>query len=281
MKKDAAYWESQFRNGLAVPERPQLLARWAADSEKARNSLRHTLDLRYGPHPMQTLDLYHARSKCRALFMFIHGGYWQAMDKRDHGFIAQALTEIGVTVALPNYALCPAVTIEEIVRQILDASAWLYRNAAGFGAPRERMYVSGHSAGGHLTAMSMAAVWPRFAPDLPANLFRGGLAISGLYDLRDITRVPSINCNARLDLPKALKVSPMFLPPAIDAPLFLAVGEHELPPFRRQQQVFARRWKRVVAEEVQCRQENHYSILFQLADPASALFRSAQEMMAL
>lgn len=281
VKKDEAYYESQFRNRLAVPDHPRIFAQWEAASDEARRTLRVRKDVRYGAHEMQTLDVYPAEGECRAGLIFLHGGYWMALDKREHGFAALTLARRGVTVLVANYALCPAVTIEQIVRQVLEAGAWLYRQADELGVPREQLYISGHSAGGHLTAMAMAALWPRFAPDLPARLFKGGLAISGVYDLRDIIKVPSVNRNTRLDVPQALKVSPMFLPPATDAPLHLAVGGDELPPFRRQQQQFARKWRPVVAENAVLPGENHYSILLQLLDPDSALFRSAARMIGL
>ena len=278
---DPAYYESQYRNRPAVPDHPRILARWEAASDEARRTLGCRSDVRYGAHEMQTFDLYPAQGACRAALVFIHGGYWMAMDKREHGFVALQLARHGVTVLALNYALCPAVTIEDIVRQILEAGAWLYRHAPELGVPREQLYISGHSAGGHLTAMAMAARWSQFAPDLPTKLFKGGLPISGIYDLRELVKVPSVNSNLRLDVPKALKASPMFLPPASDAPLYLAVGGDELPPFRRQQQQLARKWKGVVADHVELPGENHYSILLQLLDTESALFRSAARMMGL
>ena len=268
---DAAYYESQYRNRPAVPDHPRILARWEAASDEARRVLACRTGLRYGAHEMQTLDLYPAQGECRAALVFIHGGYWMAMDKREHGFVALELARRGVTVLVPNYALCPAVAVEDIVRQILELGEWLHGHAAELGVPRERLYVSGHSAGGHLTAMALAAATP----------FKGGFAISGIYDLRELVKVPSVNANLRLDVPKALKVSPMFLPPATDAPLYLAVGGDELPPFRGQQQQLARKWKAVVAENAVLPGENHYSILLQLLDTESALFRSDARMIGL
>src|SRR4029078_5562206 len=107
-----------------------------------------------------------AKGASGALLMFIHGGYWRALDKSQHSFVAEPFVSAGVTVAMINYALCPAVTVDEIVRQVLQATAWLYRNFNNFGAPPGPLFVAGHSAGGHLTAMTLAAQWPRFAPDL-------------------------------------------------------------------------------------------------------------------
>jgi arylformamidase len=281
MTRDAAYWESQYNNRAAVPDHPQHLARWAERSEAARRTLRCYLDVPYGTHAMEKLDIFPAQGRSRALLMFIHGGYWRALDKKDHSFVAAELVKRGVTVAVPNYALCPAVTIEGIVRQVLQACAWLYRNGGHFGAPYGSVHVSGHSAGGHLTAMTMAALWPRFAPDLPRKVVSGGLAISGVYDLRDVPNVPSINGDVRLKPADAWKVSPMAYPPATDAPLYLAAGGKELPPFVDQNRAFGAKWKKVLAQDIPCPADNHFSILEKLVDPSSALFAGAMKMMKL
>jgi len=279
--KNTAYWESQYNNRAAVPDHPQYFARWAEKSAAARKSLRCYLDVPYGAHVMEKMDIFQAQGRSRALLMFIHGGYWRALDKKDHSFVAAELAKRGVTVAVPNYALCPAVTIADIVRQMLQACAWLYRNGGHFGAPYGNLYVSGHSAGGHLTAMTMAALWPTFARDLPRKVVSGGLAISGVYDLRDIVQVPSINNDVRLTPAQASKVSPLFLPPATDAPLYLAAGGTELPPFVDQNRAFGQKWRNVLAQDIPCPGDNHFSILEKLVDPSSALFRGAMKMMQL
>jgi arylformamidase len=280
-KRDAAWYESQYRNRLAVPDHPRIFAHWEAASEEARRMSGFRSDLRYGPHELQTLDLYPAQGECRGALLFLHGGYWMALDKREHGFVALELTRHGAAVLVANYALCPAVPIDEIVGQVLEAGAWLYRNASDLRVPRGNIYISGHSAGGHLTAMALATHWPQFGSDLPARLFSAGLSISGVYDLRDLVNVPSVNASVRLDPSSARRLSPMFVPPASDAPLYLAVGGEELPPFVRQQEQFGREWISVVAENEVLPGENHYSILLQLLDPASRLFRSAARMMRL
>ena len=281
MTKDTAYWESQYNNRAAVPDHPQYFARWAAESERVRRSVRCYLDVPYGPHAMEKLDLFQPQGRSRALLMFIHGGYWRALDKKDHSFVAAELVKHGVTVAVPNYALCPSVTIEDIVRQMLQASAWLWRNGGNFGAPYNRVHVAGHSAGGHLTAMMLAALWPSLARDLPKKVVSGGLAISGVYDLRDIVNVPSVNNDVRMTPAQAWKWSPMSLPPASDAPLYLAAGGKELPPFIDQNRAFGQHWKKVLAQDIPCPDDNHFSILEKLRDPSSALFRGAMKMMGL
>ena len=281
MKRDAAHWESLYNNRAAVPDHPKFFARWGERSAAARRSLRCYLDVPYGTHATEKMDIFPAQGRGRALLMFIHGGYWRALDKQDHSFLAPELTKLGVAVAVPNYTLCPAVTIADIVRQMLQACAWLWRNGGHFGAPYGNLYVSGHSAGGHLTAMMMAALWPAFAPDLPKAVMSGGLAISGVYDLRDIPNVPSINGDVRLKPAEAWQVSPMAYPPATGAPLYLAAGGKELPPFVDQNKAFGEHWKKVLAQDIRCPDDHHFSILEKLADPSSALFKGAMRMMKL
>ena len=211
--------------------------------------------------------------------MFIHGGYWRGLDKGQHSFVATPFVEAGITVAMINYALCPAVTVEDIVRQVLQAAAWLYRNGGNFGAPHGELRVAGHSAGGHLTAMMLAAQWPRFAADLPAKIVQAGLAISGVFDVTPVMHTPSVNVDIRLDPGMAQKVSPVFMPPATDAPLYLAVGGREQDGFHEQHALIKRNWSKVVAGEIACPDDNHFTILERLADPQSALFKGALKMM--
>ena len=278
MNKDAQYYESRYNPRIAVPEYAQHFERWAQLSAEARNAIGGHLDVAYGPHEMEKLDLFRAKGDSRGLLMFIHGGYWRALDKSSHSFVARPFVEAGVTVAVINYALCPAVTVEDIVRQVLRATAWLHRNAANFGAPPSRLYAAGHSAGGHLTAMLLAALWPRFAPDLPAKVVRGGLSVSGIFDVTGVMHTPSVNVDVRLDPPMARKVSPAFLPPATDAPLYVAVGGKEQEGFHEQHELIRERWAGVVKGEIPCPDDNHFSILERLADPDSVLFKSALRM---
>jgi carboxylesterase type B len=112
--------------------------------------------------------------------VFLHGGYWRALDKSDHSFVAPSLTQQGITVVVPNYALCPAVTIPEIVMQMVKALAWVWRHIDSWGGDASRIHVAGHSAGGHLAAMMLACDWRAYAPDLPPDLVKSVLSVSGL-----------------------------------------------------------------------------------------------------
>jgi arylformamidase len=274
-------YDLRYNPRLTVPDWQQAFQRWNRGSEQARAGLEAYLDVPYGPAETERLDLFRSQGASRALLVFIHGGYWRSLDKKSFSFLAPALTRAGVTLAVPNYALCPTVRVRDIVMQMVQACAWLYRNGSNFGAPAGRLYACGHSAGGHLTAMMLAALWPAYARDLPAKTVQGGFSISGLYDLEEIRRTPSINSDVRLDAASARESSPAFMPPATDAPLYTAVGEKENEGFHVQNRIIAGRWKKVHKRDLVTPGDNHFTVLERLADPQSALYKAALAMMGL
>jgi arylformamidase len=213
--------------------------------------------------------------------MFIHGGYWRSLDKLDFSFLAPAWVDAGVSLAVVNYDLCPKVTVEEIVCQMLRAGRWLYLNAEQFGMDEDRLFVSGHSAGGHLTAMLMAALWPVFDARLPKDLFKGGLAISGVYDLRPIVQVDWLNGDLKLDEAAAIKLSPVFLPPATRAPVMTCVGGNESSEFKRQNALLGERWRGAIAGDIPMPGKHHFSVIDALGEQSSNLFAGARRLMKL
>jgi len=278
MAQDTAYFENRYNPRLAVPDYAQAFERWARRSEQARQEMDSYQDVPYGPHAMEKLDIFRAEGLSKGLLMFIHGGYWRALDKKDHSFVARELVKRGITVALINYALCPTVRVEDIVLQTLQATAWLYRNGSNFGAPLGKLYVAGHSAGGHLTAITLAAQWPKFAADLPKKVVQGALSISGVFDVSAIIDVPSVNVDVRLDAAQVSYLSPAFMPPATDAPLYIAVGGDEQEGFQEQHQLIAKKWRKVIAGSVPCPGDNHFTVLDRFADPESALFKTVLKL---
>jgi arylformamidase len=278
---DRAFVSREYNNRALVPDHAQYFTRWAEQSARARSTMTCYLDREYGPAPGEKLDIFPARKGDGSVLMFIHGGYWRSLDKADFSYLAPTWVDAGVSLVVVNYDLCPKVTIEEIVCQMLRASAWLYRHAEEYGMDEERLFVCGHSAGAHLTAMMMAALWPVFDPGLPRDLFKGGLAISGIYDLRPLVEVDFLSADLRLDESSALKVSPAFLPPATRAPVFTCVGGLESSEFKRQNALLAQRWRSAVAADVPMPGRHHFSVVDELANPASALFAGARRMMKL
>jgi arylformamidase len=269
----------EYDNRARVPEHPAILTRWAERSARARASLTCLLDRAYGGGARARLDVFPARNGNGTALLFIHGGYWRAMDKSDFSFLAPAWVGTGVALVVVGYDLCPQVSIEQIVRQMLSASAWVYQHAADYRIDPGRLYVSGHSAGGQLAAMLMAAAWPRYQQGLPPDLFKGALVISGLYDLRPLVNVDFLRTDLCLDEEAALKVSPAYLPPATRAPVYTCVGGRESGEYLRQNRLLRERWRRVVAADIPMPAANHFTVVNALADQASALFAGARRLM--
>jgi arylformamidase len=278
---DGNDYERLYNARLSVPEFPQFSERWTRESQKARAAMAGYLDVPYGAGPDEKLDIFRAQGSSKALLMFIHGGYWRALDKKDFSFLVPAFARAGVTLAIPNYSLCPGVQVRDIVMQMVQACAWLYRNGANFGAPLHNLYVCGHSAGGHLAAMMLACEWPAYSADLPPGVVAASLAVSGLFDLADIVKTPSINADVRLTEESAAAVSPALMPPSTDAPLYLAVGEKETGGFHAQHRLMAESWARVLRADIPCPGDHHFSVMESLGQPDSRLFKSCLGMMGL
>lgn len=278
---DPAFLSREYNNRELFPDHPRHFARWAESSARARSTMTCYLDRAYGGSPGETLDIFPARKGDGSALLFIHGGYWRSLDKRDFSFLAPAWVDAGVSLVVVNYDLCPKVSVERIVQQMLAASVWLYRHAEQYGMDEDRLYVSGHSAGGHLAAMMLAALWPAIDRSLPRDLYKGAIAVSGVYDLRPLVQVGWLNGDLRLDEESAFRLSPAYLPPATRAPLALAVGGLESSEFKRQNALLAQRWKPVLTATIPMPGTDHFTVVDGLADPGNALFAGAKSMMRL
>ncbi len=278
---DPAFYRREYNNRELVPEHPQYFARWAEASGRARNTMICYLDRRYGDAPGESLDIFPARKGDGTCMLFIHGGYWRSLDKSDFSFLAPAWVDAGVSLAVVNYDLCPKVTLLEIVRELLRASRWLYLHAEDYGMDQDRLYVGGHSAGGHLAAMMMCALWPVFDPQLPKDLYKGALAVSGVYDLRPLLDIDWLQADLHLDPDSALKASPALISPATRAPVMTCVGGRESSEFRRQNALLGERWRAAFSGDIRMPEANHFSVVDGLADQSSALFTGARRLMKL
>jgi len=277
----AAWFDAQYNNRARIPEHLQILAEWAERSAAARAALPATLDIAYGRDPAERLDLFPAATPRAPVLVYIHGGYWRALDKADASFIAPPFVAAGAAVVVTNYALCPAASIEEIVRQQREALAWVWRHAAELGGDPERIVVAGHSAGGHLAAMTLATDWPAVDPRLPADLVKGALSLSGVFELEPLRHAPFLASDLRLDAAAAERLSPIALA-APKRPLFALVGGDESEEFLRQNALIAETWGPAavpVCEAVPGR--HHMSVLRELAEPGSRTHRLALQLLGL
>ncbi|MCU0761837.1 MAG: alpha/beta hydrolase [Hydrogenophaga sp.] len=285
---DPAWLESQYNNRALVPEHARHFADWARTSETARKALGGMLDVRYGHGDGETLDIFPARRRAgrppAPVLVFIHGGYWRSLDKSDHSFLVPPFVEQGACVVVPNYALCPAVTIPDIVLQTVRALAWVYRHIAVHGGDPERITVVGHSAGGHLAAMMLACQWQQVAVDLPDALVRNALSISGLYDLRPLRHVPFLQDSLRLTAGDARKASPALMPAPLvrsgRGHLFAVAGGDESQEFLRHNRLIQEAWGAdVVPVSEDLPGLNHFSVLETLARPGQRLHALATELL--
>ena len=237
---DQASLDAEYDPSRSAADAAGVMADWQARSTRTLARLDGLLDTRYGPTLAEHLDIFPAGSGA-PLHLFVHGGYWRRFTARDFAWVAEPLVARGVTAVIVNYALCPSVSLLEIVRQVRAAVAWCHRQASSFGADPERLSLSGHSAGGHLVAMALATDWPG-EYGLPATLVQRALALSGLFDLRPF---PYTYLQPALQLTTAevLQASPIDLSPAAQVPLTIAVGGLESGEFRRQSRDFAAAWR--------------------------------------
>ena len=272
--------ERGYNNRAAVPDHPRWFARYAELSAAAVAALGPQLDLRYGPGPKETLDLFVPPAPARGTFAFIHGGYWRALDKADFSFVAPPLVAEGYAVANVNYDLCPDVPIATIVGQIVRAVTWLARDGAAHGA-RGPLVVGGHSAGGHLAAMLWTIDWA--LAGFARAPFVGGLSLSGVHDLAPMVLF-SFNADFRLDAAEAARLSPARLEPRVDAPLLVAVGGAETSEFLRQAQLQWDAWPAQrppgSAGPLVVPGKDHFSVVADHADPDSALTRGLLALLA-
>jgi len=271
--------ELGYNNRAAVPEHPYYLSLYVERSRAAMSALRNELDLRYGPGPKETLDLFLPAVKPRGTFVFFHGGYWRALDKSDFSFVASPLVEQGIAVAVVNYDLCPAVTIANIVDECRRAMLWLVREGSRHVAAADRVVVGGHSAGGHLVTMLFATDWRRFG--LSCAPFAGGVTLSGVHDLEPLL-LSTMNADLCLDAEEARRVSPVHLQSIVHAPLWVAVGNDETSEFVRQSDLIFDAWPHNrpagMAAPLRIPGRHHFDVVLDHADPHSVITRSVAGM---
>lgn len=277
---DGEWFDRMYNNRARVPGHPAILARWAADSQRARAEGPVELDVAYGQAASEKLDIFPAPQANAPVLVFIHGGYWRALDKADHSFVGPAFTRHGACVVVPNYALAPAVTIPQIVMQTVRAVAWTWRNIARYGGNPKRITVAGHSAGGQLAAMMLACLWQQHDAALPRDVVCNALAISGLHDLDPIMRTPHLQSTLALDAQQVAQASPARLPAPRHGTLYTVCGGEETAEYLRQNRLIQEAWgpRRVPICEA-LPGLNHFSALDALVDPAHRLHQLALDLL--
>jgi arylformamidase len=292
---DRAGLDVQYNARATVPDIAPIIKAYADESRAARNSLPCTLDVPYGPHADELLDIFPAARGVATpgaaapgtsnftapVFVFLHGGYWRLLSKDDSSSMAPTFTRAGAVVVAVNYSLAPAVTLDRIVDQTRRALAWVHAHIAAYGGDPARIHVCGSSAGGHLVGALLAGGW-HADYGLPTDVVHGAAQLSGLFDLRPLVHT-HINEWMRMSEADAIRNSPALHLPDQGCPLITSYGETETDEFKRQSDDYLAAWRARGFEgrHVPMPGTNHFDIVLTLGDPASPLTRAILEQMGL
>ncbi len=263
-------YEVEYNNRARVPENPALIAGWARDAAAYRQ--RHVPRLvRYGAGARNVID-YFPGNQDGPIVVFIHGGYWQALDNSLFSHLAGGLNAHGIGVAIPSYDLCPDATIDSIIAEMREACRELARLS-------QSLVVSGHSAGGHLAACMLATDWTAVDALLPRDLVASAFAVSGLFDLGPLVET-SINRALHLDAAAARTASPLFWPSPAGKSLDAVVGENESAEYFRQSRTIVDVWGAggVATRFGVVAGANHFTAIAPLADPASPMVSRLKQL---
>lgn len=283
---DRAQLDVQYNARATVPDIQPILKKYAEDSATARRTLDCALDVPFGDHPDELLDIFPAAGAAPGkpgapVFVFIHGGYWRLLSKNESSNMAPAFTQAGAVVVAVNYSLAPAVTLDRIVDQNRRALAWIHRHIAEYGGDPGRIHLCGSSAGGHLVGALLASGW-HASYDVPPGVVRGAAPLSGLFDLRPLVHT-HINEWMRMSEADAIRNSPALHLPQAGCPLLVSYGESETDEFKRQSNDYLAAWRErgFPGRYIPMPGTNHFDIVLTLNDPNSPLTQAIFEQMGL
>lgn len=271
---DGEALEREYNARASVPSFDDEYARYVAQSERAKREHPHTADIVYDARSGETLDFYPAEPGA-PVFVWIHGGYWRATSKDDNAFVVPGLRAHGMAVAVLNYSLAPAVSLDEIVRQVRAAAAFLHAGRRQFAIGDGPLSVGGSSAGGHLVGMLLAGGWQEEF-GFPEDGFGAALALSGLYDIEPL-QYTQVNGWLGLDAGVIARNSPIRHIPGRSATTLLAsVGGLETAEFRRQTTEYAAQWAAAghAGTVIDMPRHNHFDIALSLGEPDGPLARA-------
>ncbi len=263
-------YEAEYNNRARVPEHPQIMGGWGKDAAAYRSE-KPPVEVAYGAGERERFDLFEAGEG--PVVLFIHGGYWQALDKSMFSHMARGLNGRGISVAVTSYDLCPSVPLDRIVGQMRQAARTLWTRT------NKPIVVAGHSAGGHLAACLLATDWGLIDPSLPKQIATSTFAISGLFDLEPLVRT-SVNGALKLIPREARRLSPLHWKAHAGTTLDAVVGGAESYEYHRQSETIVETW---AAQGVATRfeavpEENHFTVIAPLTDPESAMVSRVAEM---
>lgn len=253
--------DDQYEQRVWVPHADEIIRRYGAASDSVRSRIGEPRTERYGPAPIETLDIY---GEGRKAFVFVHGGAWKRQSKRENAFAAETVVRAGAAYVALDFALLPSVTIGEMVAQVCRGTEWVYRNLS------THIVLCGHSSGGHLGGCAVTRL----------NFVKSALLMSGIYDLLPV-RLSARNDYVRLDERLEHEYSPIRHVDRIRCPVTVAWAEHEAAEFARQSREFSKVLGRSgkLNGVILGKNQNHFEIVETLADPGSPLGAAALGML--
>ena len=272
--------DAQYNQRSLVPDADDYIAVDVAESARVRQKLDCRIDVAYGPGEDETLDLFPAAAPGSPVVVYMHGGAWTRSDKSNESFMAEAFVAAGAAFVAVNFGLCPKVTLDEMIRQAREAVAWSCENAQDFNADPGRLYIAGHSSGGHVGGMMAVTDWT--AHNLPRGLIKGALLCSGMYDLAPV-RLSARNDYLHLDEAAEARNSAIRQIPGDGCPLIVGYGGGEQTEFRRQSRAFAAAWRDagLEVEEFDMPGVNHFQLRRHFNDPNSPILTAMLALMGL
>ncbi|HET7912095.1 MAG TPA: alpha/beta hydrolase [Pseudolabrys sp.] len=275
---DAAYDQSVY-----APLLRQILKRYASSSDEARGRLGTPKRLAYGPTAVEALDLYPARTANAPVFVFIHGGAWRSGAAKDYGFPAELFVNAGVNYIALDFIAVGAANgdIGAMADQVRRGVAWAYKNTASYGGDAGRFYIGGHSSGGHLCGIALTTDWQKDF-GLPADMVKGGLCMSGIYDMKPV-RLSKRSSYVKFTDAMEEAMSSQRQIEKLRAPIVVTYGSHETPEFQRQSRDFAAAVKTAgkPVELVEAANYDHFEMCESLGNPYGPNGRAALRLMKL
>ena len=265
--------ERSFNPRLAVDNYESYLKNSSKKAKLAETILNGKKNINYGNSDLQKLDVYYdSNNNHLPIHIFIHGGYWRALDKSYHTHMAIPFVEKKICFFNINYDLCPNVKLTEIKKQIIKAIVWIYNNANKFNADNNNIVLSGHSAGAHLVSLMLNVDWKKYG--LSKNYIKGVALISGIYDTEIVTNL-SINKEIGLSHKEAIKNNPFKHKPLLKVPTIISYGENEPSLWIEQSYKYMNYLNSYGydCKKIVCKNDNHFSLIDTLADNTKSIVK--------